>query len=463
MGSLDLNTFVENSFTTPIFNFEKMEKATKTAIRFLTNINTLNFDRHPLDGNRTAITNGNKVGLGFTGLADMLIRMNLKYDSSETMVFVDKMMKIFKNASLEASIDLAVLNGSCDIIDKYKNTTEYVKFINHEYFKELTTIYTKKLKKYGIHNIGITTIAPNGSIGIIMQTSSGMEPIFSLSYERRVKEAGKERTYKVYHGLVKEYDDIFGEDAHLENENFITAKDINWKQRVKMQSILTKYITDSISSTINLPSEATKETISEIYIQSWLHNLKGITIYRDGSRDGILKESKKKFDILESVKFPKEQKAIMKVIKSESRKWYVTYSLDEETKLPNSLFVNTNSSETNILTEDVLIHLEELAEKYIKDEHLEKLRKKHINQSNVVKITRTLSLLLRHRVPMIDIIKTINLIHPPIYSFVFQIKKLLSSFVEGDYTGSKCEDCGSQLQYEAGCEICMNCGYSKCG
>jgi len=115
------------------------------------------------------------------------------------------------------------------------------------------------------------------------------------------------------------------------------------------------------------------------------------------------------------------------------------------------------------LTEDVLEHLEKLASKYIKDEFLEKLKYKHKNQANVVKIARTLSLLLRHRIPIINIVKAIDEIHPPIFSFVFQIKKLLSSFIEdGAYTGEKCPECDSQMIFEGGCMICRNCGFSLC-
>jgi len=462
LGSLNLNAFVENSFINPTFNYNNLIKATKEAVKFLSNINTLNYDRHPLEGNRKSIDYENKIGLGFTGMADMLIRMNLKYDSDESINFIDSMLKLFKNASIEASIDLAAEKGCCGILKKYAGTIEYDNFINHKVFNDLTPLYKEKLKKYGIYNQSIQTIAPNGSISIILQTASGLEPIYALSYNRKIKEAGEEKEYVVYHQLVKEYNLIFGKDAHLKNENFITAKDIKWEKRIEMQSTIQKYIDNSISSTVNLPNEVTKETISNIYIEAWKQGLKGITVYRDGSRDGILTETKKSPHILEHYKFPKEQNAIMKVIKSENKKWYVTYTIDDETKLPNSLFVNTNSTETNILTENVLEQLEQLAEKYIKNGYLEKLKKKHKNQSNVTKIARTLSLLLRHRIPIVEIIKTIEIIKPPIFSFVFQIKKLLSIFLDGDYTGEKCPECESQMIYEGGCKICKNCGWSKC-
>jgi ribonucleotide reductase alpha subunit len=463
LGSLDLNSFVDDSFINPSFNKNSFIKATKEAVRFLNNINKINYSRQPLQGNKDALDLENKIGLGFTGMADMLIRMNLKYDTDEAIEFMRSIMKIFKNSSIEESIDLALVNGMCGILKKYEGTEKYNEFVNHPFFNDLSQIYKDKLKKYGIHNQQLQTIAPNGSISIILQTSSGIEPIFALSYDRLVKEAGQEKSFTIYHPIVKEYNDIFGDNAHLKNDNFIVSSKIDWKKRVRMQSVLNEYIDNSISSTINLPNDISKEVISDIYIEAWKQKLKGVTIYRAGSRDGILSEKKKNFGILESVKFPNEQKAIMKVIRSEGKKWYCTYTLDDDTKLPNSLFVNTNSTETNILTEDVLEHLEKLASKHIKDEFLEKLKFKHKNQANVVKISRTLSLLLRHRVPVINIVKTIDDIHPPVFSFVFQIKKLLSSFIEdGVYTGEKCPECGTQMIFESGCSICRNCGYSLC-
>jgi len=467
LGSINLSNFVLNPFTDDAkIDWEKLSLVTKLSVRFLDNVNILNLNRQPLKENKIALKLGNRIGLGITGLADMLIKMNLKYDSDDGIELAKKISYCLKDDSINASIDLAEERGACGIIKKHKydETNEYLTWSSNNYWESLDETQYEKLMKYGIRNIGLNTIAPNGSLGIILQGASGIEPIFALSYKRRVKEAGKEKDFTVYHPLVKEYDSIFGKDAHLNNENFIIASQIDWKKRVRMQSVLQRSVSQSISSTVNLPSDTSKEIISNIYKEAWKQGLKGITIYRDGSRDGILTEKKKvKHNILETVKFPEQQEAIMKVIKSEGKKWYCTYTIDRETKLPNSLFVNTNSTETNILTEDVLEHLETLSEKYIKNGHLEKLKRKHNNQTNVTKIARTLSLLLRHRVSIVDIIKTIEKIKPPIFSFVFQIKKLLSSFVEGEYTGEKCSECGNQLIFEAGCSICMNCGTSKCG
>lgn len=479
LGSINLSSLVDNPFINDLeeidnsgysiphssFNWDKFNKVIKLGIRFLDNVNVINHERQPLEENKIALELGNRIGLGITGLADMLIKLNLRYDSQEAIDFIDTLYYKFKEQSLITSIELAKDRGSCGIIDKYKETTELESLYNHEYFNQLSYYHKEMLKNYGIRHIGISTVAPTGSLSILLRCSSGIEPIFRLGYERTVKQTGKDgdQKFTIYHPLVEEYNNIYGKDAHLKNDNFTTSDKIDWNNRIKLQSTIQKYITESISSTINLPNDATKEEISNIYMEAWKYKLKGITIYRDGCREGVLNESKKQHKILDIAKFPSEQAAKMKVIKSEGRKWYIHYSIDEETKLPNSLFVNTNSKETNILTDNIIEHLEELAEKHIKNGHLAKLKEKHNSQANVTKIARTLSLLLRHRVPIIDIVKSIEKIEIPVYSFVYQIKKLLCEYIEGEYTGNKCTECDSMLVYQEGCVMCPSCGYSKCG
>lgn len=466
ISKLVVDPFLENCY----FDFDKFKILVKHSVRFLSNINILNIERQPLPELKQAIINGNKVGVGLMGIADCIIKMNLKYDTIEAVDFVEKIMKMFKEESIKSSIEIAKERGMCKILEKYKNTDKWNEFINHAYFEDLDKETKKDLMNYGIGNIGLTSIAPTGSIAIIDRCSSGIEPIFSLSYDRTVHQAGKngEKTkYTVYHPLVEEYNSIFGENAHLKNKNFITSKDIDWKMRIEIQSIITKYITDSVSSTINLPSDISKEIVSEIYKTAWKKQLKGITIYRDGSREGVLTESKKQYDVVDEYKFPDEGLGFYKVIRSEGRKWYCWVTIDDETKLPNALFVNTNKKavEPTLLTDDVVEHLVSLAKKYIKNGHLDKLLKdvEATSQANTIRMARLLGMLLRHRVPIIEIIKTIDIINPPVYSFIFQIKKLLGNYLpDNSLTGDHCTECDSMLVYEGGCKICKNCGNSVC-
>ena len=480
LGSLDLNKFVKNSFTDKVeFDYGKFCTVIRVASRFLDNINIINTDREPLDINREATRMSNKIGLGFTGLADTFIRMNAKYGSYESQEILSKIgYCLYTNTILE-SVELAKERGACGILQKYmpKEGEDTVsgywdEWKNHKYFD----LYKKDfhtggddLEKYGTRNIGFTTCAPSGSISIILRTSSGIEPIYMLSYDRTVHQAGKmgkKETYTVYHPLVEEYNILFGKNAHLNNENFITSADIDWKERIQLQSIIQGHISASISSTINLPKDTTKETISEIYKYAHHFKLKGVTIYRDGCREGVLnanEKDKRQWQILDDYKFPTVVDAELRKISAEGRKWLVTIPFDPETKLPNGLLVTTNSTETNILTEDVLEQLISLAKKHIKNGHLEKLMNNTHNQTNVVKIARVIGMLLRHRIPIVDIIKTIDMIEPPVYSFIFQIKKILAAYLpDGILTGEKCPDCDTMLVFEGGCKICKGCGWGAC-
>ena len=467
LGSMDLNTFVKNSFKeNATFDYDKFCEMVTLGVRALDNIVELNLDRQPLPENREAAELGRRIGLGFTGLADTLIRMNMVYDSDEAIQWVENLIRIFKDASVKASIDLAIERGAFKLFTQSKVSN---KFIAHKYFNDLDDEYKSKLKEYGMRNVGINTVAPNGSISIILQTSSGLEPIFRNEYERTViqgAENGEVKRFITYHPLVLEYNALYGEDAHKTSSLFITSDKIDWVQRVKMQSVIQKNISQSISSTINLPQGTTNETIDTIYREAWKHGLKGCTIYVDKCRDGILNDvsSTANVYILPHVKFPKSGEAKFKVIKSEKRKWYCFYTIDEDTRLPNSLFVNTNSAEQGVLTEEVIDKFEDLLVKHnIEQIWIDELKKKYTHQPNVVKIARTLSMLLRHRVSIGEIIEAINAVQAPVFSFVFQIKKLLGEFVEGDLTGEACPSCESgQLIFEGGCVLCRDCGFTKC-
>ena len=475
LGSMDLNTFVKYSFTEKAtFEYTKFHDMVRMAVRALDNIVEMNLDRQPLLENREAAQLGRRIGLGFTGLADTLIRMNLVYDSDEAIEWVEDLMKRFKKASIEGSIDLAYERGAFELFTTSKDTK---KFIKHHYFDDLDEEYIDRLKTTGLRNVGINTVAPNGSISIILQTSSGLEPIFRTEYERTViqgSQNGEVKKFVTYHPLVLEYNALYGENAHKESKVFTTSEKIDWVKRVKMQSVIQKSISQSISSTINLPQGTSNETIDMIYREAWKHGLKGCTIYVDKCREGVLNEtksdsSKTKGDVykevLPYVKFPNYGNAKFKVIKSEKRKWYCFYTIDEETNMPNSLFVNTNSAEQNVLTEEVIEAFDDLLVKHgIPLEFINDLKKKYGHQPNVVKISRTLSMLLRHRVPISEIIEAITVVQAPVFSFIFQIKKLLGAFVEGELTGEQCTNCeGGQLIYEGGCVLCRDCGYTKCG
>lgn len=248
---------------------------------------------------------GRRTGLGFTGLADAIAALNLKFDSSEALEAVDGIMRTKLKGEFDSSIDMAVTRGAFDGFDKkWEKNSEFVQMLE----KEFPDIY-KRMMKEGRRNISLSTVAPTGSISLLTRTSSGIEPVFMLSYKRRRKIVGNYEgkadyvdnmgdsfeEFEVFHpGLLKWMRVTGQSDISKSPYSGSTAGEIDWLKRVQMQSLVQKYTTHSISSTINLPSDVSVERVGEIYLQSWKLGLKGITVYRDGSRSGVLVASDSK-------------------------------------------------------------------------------------------------------------------------------------------------------------------------
>ncbi len=280
LGNLHLAKFVKGNGE---FNFEDLRATTKIATRFMDNVIEYNMDYHALAKIKKAVASDRRVGVGITGLADALVKMQLKYDSEEALEKIEQIMSVIRDTCYEASIELAKEKGAFPIFDwdGYKKS----KFI-----QSLPKKIQSGIKENGIRNSTLLTVPPVGTGSIVAETSSGIEPIFCTSYTRRVKNYDGEsfREYKVFHPLVKE---MFGDDTNLP-AHIITAHDVDPFFRVKMQGVIQKYIDTSLSSTVNLPQDVTKETVANIYISAYKAGLKGITVYREGSREGILKTDK---------------------------------------------------------------------------------------------------------------------------------------------------------------------------
>lgn len=522
LGSINLVTMVNNMFVKPEFDYELFKRIIKLSVRALDLIIDENMNRQPLEQQKITMGLGRRIGLGFTGYADMLSMMNHTYGSQQALKFTDEILSFFHKEVLIAEVDLAIEKGAFPKWYEIDNQTKN-KYCEHPYFDILPTEYKPKLRKHGVRNISFTTVAPNGSLSIIMgNITSGIEPIFLREYSRRVLAGGSEESYVVYHPLYRQWLNLFSNNVNYQqqcllqcyldgkefsqpsklwlDENyseltksdeykdltsdeiqsltevtkkymtkklFVQSDELNYTQRIETQSVIQNHISHSISSTINLPSNTPNQTISDIFAMSYKLNLKGVTVYRDGCRGNILSKIESddvEYDPIPKVDIKDEYESKMMIIKSENKKWYVHYEIDHETKLPFSLFINSNSSqkENGILVEKVIESLNKLAEKYIPIEIINDNTSKIKMDSNITKMARMLSLLLRHRVKISEIISTIDKLEPPIYSFIFQIKKLLAKYLEGKKSGETCPECQNQLFHENGCIICKNCGFSKC-
>lgn len=291
LGSMNLSEFVVEPFTdNAIFDMEKFKACVEDCILGLNEVLEEGLYLHPLKQQQKSVSQYKQIGLGVMGIADMLIKLNIRYGSQESINLCDRISKCMLNSAVKKSALLAKERGA---YEKYNEEAIFKSpfFINNidENVKEL-------VKKYGLRNSQILTIPPTGSISTMLGISGGIEPIFNISYTRKTETLHSQDVYyKVYTPIVKEYMNL--KDITDENELpniFVTAMSLKPEERIAMQAAWQKYIDASISSTINLPYEATIEDVYNIYMSAWENKLKGITIYRDGcERSGILLNDKK--------------------------------------------------------------------------------------------------------------------------------------------------------------------------
>ena len=282
LGNINLSKFVEEEFTERArVNWVAIEKAARYGVRFLDNVLDYNADKHPLKAQTEASMISRRIGLGFTGLGDMLVQMRLKYDTDEAIQFVDNLFEKIKNFSYDESVNIGLEKGVFKNFDREKH-------MRSPFIQRLHPQVQERIRQNGLRNVAVLTVPPVGSGASLAGTTSGVEPIFDLVYTRRSESLSQEY-FKVYHPLVGHYMSNFGlkEESELPNF-FVTSHQIGAEKRVLMQATIQKHIDHAISSTVNLPREATEEDVSKIYFNAWKMGCKGITVYREGSREGVL-------------------------------------------------------------------------------------------------------------------------------------------------------------------------------
>ena len=290
LGSLNLSEFVLNPFTDQAeINWYDLEKATFEAVVALNQVLIEGLTLHPLEEQQNSVRDWRQIGLGTFGLADMLIKLGIEYGSPESIKLIEIIYKDIASNAVEQSLALAKEHGAYPKCDKNKLAeSTFIKAL------ELPEAVINDIKTYGLYNSQLLTCAPTGSIGTMLNTSTGVEPNFALSYTRKTQSLdGKDTFYKVDSKIVEDYKNKT-KNVKLPNY-FVTSESINPLNRVKVQAALQKYTDASISSTVNLPKESTVEDVHNIYMQAWKEGLKGITIYRSGcKREGILTTEPKK-------------------------------------------------------------------------------------------------------------------------------------------------------------------------
>lgn len=453
--------------------------------------------------------NGRRTGLGLTGLGDMIAAMNLQYGTPDATQFGEKVMKMIALNSYHSSVTLAKERGAFPIFnfEKEKNNPFLRRLYDADPELEAST------KAYGRRAISINTISPAGSVSILTQTSSGIEPVFALRYKRRRKINPTDKNDKsVFKDELgdhwEEYDVIhpaFGawlkannystevvSEVQIEAFNAIAAlspyknagsNDIDWHEKVRMQGAMQKWIDHSISNTTNMPKTATEQDVSDVYMLAWEMGCKGVTVYRDESRSGVLISSDKPkehaHDSEETHAVRRPQTIECDVIKfsNNSEKWIAFLGIVENR--PYEIFTG--------LAEDFVIppYVEKGKISRVKDNgHGSRYDFKYSDKGGMEQtiqgLNRTfnpeywvyaklISGLLRNRMHLVSLIHTIQSldvnynINTWFSGVVRTIKKYIKDGTKDPKEGS-CPSCGAQLQYAEGCLKCPSCGeFHKCG
>lgn len=306
---------------------------------------------HPLQEQRDSVKDWRQTGCGIFGLADMLIKMNIRYGSKEALQLCNEIGFTMADAAISASSVLAYERG------RYPKYDESV--LDSKFFNRNTLMSTAmNVETYGLHNSQLLTIAPTGSLSSMIGVSGGIEPIYANYYERKTESLhGHDKYYKVYTPIVKKYMEEHGlEDDSELPDYFVTAQTLDYRERIDMQAVWQEHIDASISSTVNVPNDFTVEQVEDLYLYAWKKGLKGVTIYRDGcKRSGILsveiEKKHDKYEISGITELPRgyvisvsdDLISYKRTIKTGCGKMYLHIDFDENTGEPLESWIDLGS------------------------------------------------------------------------------------------------------------------------
>jgi ribonucleoside-diphosphate reductase alpha chain len=520
--SLNLKHLVENPFTSQAyFNHEKFSQIVKDGQRLMDDLVSIEIDklteiesvcdtedeRLLWSKLREACERGRRTGLGTHGLADALARMCVRYDSIEGIAITKSIFKNLRDSAYRSSVEMAKERGAFPDFD-----WELEK--DNEFIQALPIDIINDMKVFGRRNISILTNAPTGSVSICSQTSSGVEPVFRNRYKRRRKLSHNEnhipadfvdelgdrwQEYIVNHHNVKEYLALnnLPDDAPLP-DFFVESDGIDWERRLDVQQAMQIHIDHSISSTINLPKGTSSDTVGDLYMKAWEKGLKGVTVYVDGSKSGVLLDanepSEKAHDsllellksrdivpehaeitedgvIVRDVYLPNEfDNGPTQKVKADGHKYYMHLSyLKGDTKFPVAFWVLTNKvrqGEYVTLKRAIKAVGELLIEKGVDLDLISDLLDKAKDDHYHAALGKLIGMCLRHNIHASHIVDSLTGIEGDyVASTVTAIRKFLTTYIEGAASskGEKCLECGGEVRFEGGCNVCVDCGSGECG
>lgn len=516
--AVNLSSFVVNPFTPEAyFDFNKFDEVVRKSQRLMDDLVDLEIeaidkirekianDPQPAhvkrveselwDKVKDKATKARRTGLGITALGDTVAMLNLRYGSDLSIFTTEKIYRQLALSAHASSLQMAKERGSFPVFS-------YEKEKGHDFLQEIIQQLGPEAEEMwrttGRRNIALTTTAPTGSVSCLTQTTSGIEPAYLLSYKRRRKlvsnsDAGvvpdfvdasgdKWQEYTVYHHNFKKWMDVTGKSA-VEDSPYhnATSNDVDWMKSVEIQAAAQKWIDHSISKTCNLPSTATKELVSQVYMAAWKSGCKGFTVYRDGCRNGVLvqetKKEEKKGTDASSTKRPKELPCDIHRVNIKGESWLVLVGLKdgnpyeifcgvaeniEVPKKSKTGFILKNGKKDGVATYNLKVPVGNDDEVIFKD-----IVNQFANPTHSA-FTRTLSLTLRHQIPINFVVEQLQKgKNEDMFSFSRVLARVLKTYIPDGTksTGDKvCGNCGSDsLVYMEGCVTCSSCSFSKCG
>ena len=528
--AINLYSYVENPFTTQAkFNFGLFKEHVHYAQRIMDDIIDLELEKidaildkvnaDPEDENikyteknlweniKRKAKEGRRTGVGITAEGDMLAALGLRYGSENATDFAEEVHKTITLEAYRSSVYLAKDRGAFNIYDsKREENNPLINRIK----KEDAGLY-KKMTEYGRRNIALLTIAPTGTTSLMTQTSSGIEPVFMPVYKRRrkvnpndknvrvdfVDEVGDNwEEYTVFHHKFKIWMSVNG---HETNRNYTqeeldklikispyhkaTANDVDWLAKVRMQGKIQKWVDHSISVTINLPADAKEELVGKLYIEAWKSGCKGVTVYREGSRSGVLIANDAKAD-KKSGSFPTKRPEILEAdvvrFQNNKDKWIAFMGVVDGK--PYEIFTGLSDDEDGILLP------RSVTKGYIlknwEDDEVSRYDFQYTNKRgykttieglshkfNPVywNYAKLISGTLRHGMPIhkvVELVTSLQFDNETINSWKAGVARSLKKYIPNGTMAddAKCEECGSNdVVYQEGCLTCLTCGCSKCG
>ena len=530
--ALNLLGYVENPFTPEAkFNFELFKSHVAKAMHLMDDIIDLELEKVELIINKIAsdpedddvrrvelelwhkiksmALKGRRTGLGITAEGDMLAALGLRYGSEEAIDFAVKVHKTLAVEAYRESVNMAKERGAFGVFDFEKERGNPMITRILEAAPELE----EEMKKYGRRNIAMLTIAPTGTTSLMSQTTSGIEPVFRPVYKRRrkINPSDKEQTasfvdetgekfieYYVFHHQFVKWLEINGYDTsrlqsidEQELEKWLaaspyykaTANDIDWVAKVKMQGAIQKWVDHSISVTVNLPNEVTEELVAQVYRTAWESGCKGITVYRDGCRDGVLLDVKDKGAAKgncssgESIRRPESIAADIVRFKNGSEDWIAFVGKQDDR--PYEIFTGKIEEDAmyipKTITKGHILKVTE-ADGTKRYDFQYQDRYGYINTIGGISrlfdeefwnYAKLISGVLRYGMPIDKVVQLVDGLHldsETINTWKNGVERALKRYIKDGTRGKgRCPQCGQEnMAYQNGCLTCMACGYSKC-